>query len=101
MLLEGKNSRGQTQPTCVFCYECFRFISLAYLNGFMKDKNSPILWKCTCGELISKEYFMAVLGKQLGEAYSIVNKNDKLSLFCIECGCPTKNITKPKVQLEV
>ena len=88
---------GKHKQTCVFCYECFRFISLAYLNAFIKDKNASILWKCTCGDIISKEYLMCALGKQLGEAYNILNKNDKMSLFCVECGCPTKNTTKPKV----
>ena len=92
--LKIKIDSPEHKPTCIFCFECFRFISVAYLNAYVKDKKSHILWKCICGQLIPQRYLKIAVGRLLSDFYAIEGKADTNSMFCVECGIPTKPTNK-------
>jgi hypothetical protein len=84
---------GNHKSTCLFCYECLRYLAITYLNTYTKDESSTILWKCICGENIPTYYFQAVLGKNNGEYFANLVKTGK-TMYCTECG-ETGTIVKP------
>jgi len=86
--IDAKNHK----PTCVFCYECFKFIAVAYLNAFIKEKKSHILWKCICGAIIPSYYLQIALGRLLSDYYAIASKSETQTMFCVDCGLPTKTM---------
>ncbi len=81
-------------PECMFCYDCFKKISIGYLNGHIVKKTEPFLWKCNCKKPIPTYYFHNFLEKQIADCDYIINKGDKTKLFCIKCGVLTSNLQK-------
>ena len=91
--LKVKIEGGNHKSTCVFCFECLRYLAIIYLNTYTRDDKNSILWKCICGENIPNYYFQIVLGKTNGEYYANLVKVGK-TMYCTECG-ETGTIIKP------
>jgi hypothetical protein len=74
---------------CIYCYDCFKKLSIGYLNGFIAKKTDLGLWKCKCKRLIPSHYFHVFLEKQIVDYHYIINKGEKYKYFCVKCGCLT------------